>query len=64
MMDSSRLWLLDEPFTALDAQGQDQVRSIISAHMAAGGAALCATHQDLQVPGSIGLSLGGREARE
>ena len=64
MMDSSRLWLLDEPFTALDAEGQDQVRSIISAHMEAGGAALCATHQDLQVPGSIGLSLGARAGRE
>ncbi len=58
MMDTSRLWLLDEPFTALDSDGQDQVRAVITAHLEAGGAALCATHQDLKVPGSLNLTLG------
>ena len=64
MMDSNPLWLLDEPFTALDTAGQAQVRAIIRAHMDAGGAALCATHQDLLVPGSMGLVLGSGEAGE
>ena len=64
MMDSSRLWLLDEPFTALDREGQALVRAIIGAHMETGGAALCATHQDLQIPGSTGLALGFPENAE
>lgn len=57
-LDSSRLWLLDEPFTALDVRGQELVRDLIARHRAAGGAALCATHQDLGVPASSELSLG------
>jgi heme exporter protein A len=56
----ARLWLLDEPFTALDAAGQDLVRSLIDEHRRAGGAVLCATHQGLKLPGagSLNLALG------
>ena len=57
-MDESPLWLLDEPFTALDAGGQDLVRALIDEHRAQGGAVLCATHQDLGVPDAGELSLG------
>ncbi len=41
------LWLLDEPLTALDADGQRLVRELLEAHCRRGGAALCATHQPL-----------------
>jgi heme exporter protein A len=57
-MDESPLWLLDEPFTALDANGQDLVRVLIAEHRAAGGAVLCATHQNLEVPDAQELNLG------
>ncbi len=57
-MDESPLWLLDEPFTALDADGQDLVRALIAEHRAQGGAVLCATHQDLGVPEAEALNLG------
>ncbi len=57
-LDDSALWLLDEPFTALDLNGQDLVRSLIAAHRTRGGAVLCATHQDLSVPGADELRLG------
>lgn len=60
-LDESPLWLLDEPFTALDLNGQDLVRSLIAAHRARGGAVLCATHQDLGVPGADELRLGARQ---
>jgi heme exporter protein A len=41
------LWLLDEPLNALDADGAERLASIISAHLAAGGAVLAASHQPL-----------------
>lgn len=52
------LWLLDEPTTALDAEGRDLLNALISDHLAAGGLALVATHVDL--PGATAtLELGG-----
>jgi heme exporter protein A len=57
LLGRGRLWLLDEPFTALDDAGQDLVRELIVEHLAAGGAALCATHQPLGVPGAGTLDL-------
>jgi heme exporter protein A len=53
-----RLWLLDEPFTALDSSGQDLVRSLIEEHLEAGGAVLSATHQPLGLLRSLELRLG------
>lgn len=38
------LWLLDEPGTALDAQGQALFEKILSEHLRRGGCAVIATH--------------------
>jgi len=46
---SRPLWLLDEPATALDDAGQIMLREAVSAHLAAGGIAVIATHQDLPI---------------
>jgi heme exporter protein A len=46
---SRPLWLLDEPATALDDAGQVTLRDALAAHLAAGGIAVIATHQDLPV---------------
>jgi heme exporter protein A len=43
----ARLWLLDEPASNLDADGQAFVAQAVDAHLAAGGSALIATHQAL-----------------
>lgn len=43
------LWVLDEPFTAIDTQGVDKLRELFSSHVAEGGAILLTTHQDLGV---------------
>jgi heme exporter protein A len=44
------LWLLDEPFSALDAQGIDTLRNLILKHLERGGAAAFTTHQDAGMP--------------
>lgn len=40
------LWLLDEPFTALDVAAVADLAATLSAHCAAGGAVVLTTHQD------------------
>ena len=42
-----RLWVLDEPATALDASGVATLEKRINAHLAAQGVAVIATHQPL-----------------
>ncbi len=39
------LWLLDEPFNALDDDAADRLDALISQHLAQGGALLAASHQ-------------------
>jgi len=39
------LWILDEPFTALDADGRTIVRDLLLGHCRAGGLALITSHQ-------------------
>jgi len=43
------LWLLDEPTTNLDAEGQKLVGSLIDEHLRAGGVAIAAVHHGLAV---------------
>jgi len=43
------LWVLDEPFEALDADAVDFVRQSIEQHLAQGGAAVLTTHQDIRI---------------
>ena len=40
------LWVLDEPMTALDAAGAETLRAVLGDHLARGGMALIATHQE------------------
>jgi len=46
----AKLWILDEPFTALDKSGVAQLEARLIAHTAAGGLALVTSHQDINVP--------------
>jgi heme exporter protein A len=46
------LWLLDEPTTNLDAQGQQIVGDLIVEQLARGGMVIAAVHQDL--PAAVG----------
>ncbi len=56
-VSNARLWLLDEPFSALDAAGRALVLALIAAHRAAGGGVLCATHEGLNLPDAQVLRL-------
>lgn len=43
------LWVLDEPFTALDRAGVALVQALIEEHCAAGGVALLSSHQQVRL---------------
>jgi heme exporter protein A len=43
------LWLLDEPFTAIDKAGIDELQSLLASHVGSGGAVVITSHQTLQV---------------
>jgi heme exporter protein A len=43
------LWVLDEPFTALDARAVHFMQRLVGEHVAAGGAAILTTHQDVPI---------------
>ena len=46
---SASLWLLDEPFTNLDAAGTELLRSLLQSHVERGGLALVVAHHDLKL---------------
>ncbi len=46
----AKVWVLDEPFTALDKSGIAQLESRLTAHAQAGGLVLVTSHQDINVP--------------
>jgi heme exporter protein A len=46
---NTKLWLLDEVMTSLDKGAVALIRSLIEEHLAGGGIAIVATHQDLEV---------------
>jgi len=54
------LWILDEPFTALDPQGQDQLRQMMEDHLGRGGMMIASTHVALGLKGARELTLGER----
>ena len=49
MLCGRPLWLLDEPLAALDAQGKRVVAEMLRAHARAGGMAVVATHEPLDI---------------
>jgi heme exporter protein A len=49
ILAAAPLWILDEPATNLDADGQCLVGSLIDAQLASGGVVIVAVHQDLPV---------------
>ncbi|MCF7498591.1 cytochrome c biogenesis heme-transporting ATPase CcmA [Pseudoalteromonas sp. L1] len=46
-LNNAKLWILDEPFTALDKSGVIFLQERFVEHLNAGGAILLTTHQDL-----------------
>jgi len=50
VLTGGALWVLDEPGSNLDASGQAVLLGLLQQHLAAGGAAVVATHQGLDLP--------------
>ena len=59
LVSDARLWILDEPLTALDVGAVAQIQELIAEHLAQQGMVIFTTHQQLQVAGveMCGLSL-------
>ena len=57
-LDPASVWLLDEPTTALDAEGEQLFAGMLSRHLGRGGLAVIATHQTLAPAASREVRLG------
>ncbi len=57
ILSPRKVWLLDEPLTALDTDAQRLLNEIIAEHCQSGGVVVCATHTDLSVAHKTILSL-------
>ena len=44
------LWILDEPFNALDARTVQLLKGLVEAHLAAGGMVVLTAHQQIELP--------------
>lgn len=49
LVGQAKLWILDEPLTALDVGAVDLIQQLIAGHLANGGAVIYTTHQPLHV---------------
>ncbi len=50
-LTTAQIWILDEPFTALDQSAIAALTRCIATHCETGGAVLLTSHQPVQVPG-------------
>lgn len=50
-LSSAPLWILDEPFTALDKKGVAEKEALIARHVQTGGSVVLTTHHNLSIPG-------------
>ena len=51
LLGDSKLWLLDEPIAALDAQGVERLQALLTGHLDRGGAVVFTSHQPLELRG-------------
>ena len=62
LISQATIWLLDEPFTAIDKQGVGELSHLFAHHLATGGIVILSTHQDLGLEGMVQLHLSGAVA--
>jgi heme exporter protein A len=51
------LWILDEPFAALDTAAVERVQSLAGEHLARGGMIVLTTHQEARIPAPAVLDI-------
>ncbi|MDP7041160.1 MAG: cytochrome c biogenesis heme-transporting ATPase CcmA [Gammaproteobacteria bacterium] len=52
LLSGAQIWIMDEPLTNLDKEGQALVIAVIEAHIKEGGLCLAASHQPLEIAGA------------
>jgi len=52
LANAARVWILDEPFTALDVAAVELLQEVIRRHIADGGMAIVTTHQEVAMLGA------------
>ena len=62
-LSKAKLWVLDEPLTALDVQGVALMESMILDHKNAGGSVVFTTHHGMQLDCEMSSVQLGRKAR-
>lgn len=50
LLRKAKLWILDEPFNALDVRAVEMLSELISEHIVAGGMAIMTSHQEIPMP--------------
>jgi heme exporter protein A len=63
LLKKRKVWLLDEPFAALDAQNQTLLAELLTHHLEDGGMAIIATHGPLALKNSKQLLLDKAPAK-
>ena len=60
--EAQPLWILDEPFAALDVQAVERVQSLVAEHLARGGMVVLTTHQEARIkaPSAADINLDTR----
>jgi heme exporter protein A len=54
---NAALWVLDEPFTALDVKAVDMLSALIAEHLQGGGLAILTSHQAMPMPSGKTIKL-------
>lgn len=44
-LDTAAIWIVDEPYTALDTENVERIDDLLATHVASGGVVIMATHQ-------------------
>jgi len=50
LLRKAKLWILDEPFNALDVRAIEMLSELIGEHIAGGGMAIMTSHQEIPMP--------------
>ena len=53
ILSNAPLWMMDEPFTNLDSDGQALLRELVSEHLEAGGICAMASHQGISIDAPV-----------
>lgn len=51
LVNKARIWILDEPFTALDVAAVELLQAVVNHHVENGGMAIVTTHQEVAMIG-------------